>query len=114
MASRVPSHFVQRAVIVGGLVFGILLGGVLFAAEPTGTIAGSVTDPTGATVARARVVITNAATGLTRETSSGPDGTYVFPLLPVGTYTLATEASGFRRFEHTGIQVNTDQSSTVS
>jgi hypothetical protein len=59
-------------------------------------------------------VVNNAATGLTRETTSGADGTYVFPLLPIGTYTIATEASGFRRFEQTGIQVNTDQSSTVS
>lgn len=114
MAACMGSRFVPRAVIFGDLAFVILLGGVLFAAEPTGTIAGSVTDPTGAIVARARVVVTNTATGLTRETFSGTDGAYVFPLLPIGTYTIATEAAGFRRIEQAGIQVNTDQSSGVS
>ena len=86
----------------------------LSAAEPTGTIAGTVTDPSGAAVAGAKITVTNAATGLTREANSNADGGYVFPLLPVGTYNISVENAGFRRFEQRGVQVKADSSSNVS
>src|SRR5690349_2072148 len=114
MASRAGRCFIPRTVFLTGLVVVTFLIGVLFAADPTGTIAGSVTDPSGASVAHAKVAITNAATGLTRETFSAADGTYVFPLVPVGTYNVSVEAGGFRRVEQTGVQVTTDQSSTIT
>jgi outer membrane receptor protein involved in Fe transport len=91
-----------------------LLAALAHAADPTGTIAGSVVDPSGAALVGAKVTATNLATGLSRETTSGTDGAYVFPLLPVGVYSLSVEASGFRRFEQKGIEVRADQSSTVS
>src|SRR5437667_3637343 len=82
-------------------------------ADPTGTIAGAVLDPSGAAVVGAKVTATALATGLTRQTVSGGDGGYIFPLLPVGLYSLSTEAPGFRRYEQKGIQVQADKSSTV-
>ena len=84
------------------------------AADPTGTIAGSIQDPSGAAVANARVAATNIATGLTRETMSGNDGGFVFPLLPAGLYSISAQAAGFERYEQRGIEVKTDQSATVS
>src|SRR5712664_2532453 len=85
----------------------------LFGADPTGTIAGTVLDPSGAAVVGAKVTAVAVATGLTRRTVSGGDASYVFPLLPVGLYSLSIEAAGFRRFEQTGIRVEADKSSTV-
>ena len=82
-------------------------------ADPTGTIAGTVLDPSGAAVQGARITATALATGLTREISSGIDGGFVFPLLPVGLYSISVEAQGFRRFEQKGIQVQADQATTV-
>ena len=84
-----------------------------WAAEPTGTIAGTVQDPSGASVAGAKVGVTNPATGLTRQAVSANDGGYVFPLLPVGNYNVTVEAAGFRRFEQRGITVRADSNSTV-
>ncbi len=86
---------------------------VLSAAIPTGTIAGSIQDPSGAVVAVARVTATALETGATRAVQSGSDGEYLIPLLPVGTYRISVEAPGFDRFEQVGIVVRADQNSTV-
>jgi hypothetical protein len=85
-----------------------------WAADPTGTIAGNVVDPSGGAIAGARITATNLGTGFNRQTSSSADGGYVFPLLPAGVYSILVEASGFRRFEQKGVEVRTDQSATVS
>ena len=86
----------------------------LRAADPTGTVSGSVLDSSNAPVPKARVLVTNTATGLNRETLTASDGGFVFPLLPVGPYNVSVEASGFRRFEQRGITVATDVNVTVS
>src|ERR1700730_10588696 len=85
----------------------------VFGADPTGTIDGTVLDTSGAAVDGAKVTATAEAAGLTRQTVSAGDGGYVFPLLPVGIYTVSTEATGFRRSEQKGIQVEADKASTV-
>src|SRR6185312_7730428 len=84
------------------------------AAEPTGTVAGSVTDPSGSGVAAAKLEIVNIQTNWSRDIQSSGDGSYVFTLVPVGKYRLITEANGFRRYEQLGIEVNADQTSSVS
>jgi Carboxypeptidase regulatory-like domain len=89
------------------------LSGVLWAVDPTGRVAGTVSDPSGAAVVGATVVVTNASTGLTRNTTTAADGGFVFPLLPVGSYDLHTQASGFQGYQQRGIEVQTDQASTV-
>jgi len=95
-----------------GVFFGALFLGLVmaWAADPTGTISGSVTDPSGAPVAAAKVVATNLANGLSRETTSASDGGFVFPLIPVGTYNVSVQVAGFRRFEQRGISIVTDAS----
>lgn len=52
------------------------------------SIQGTVADQTGAAVPAAQISITNTATGLTQQTVTSSSGTYVVPLLPVGTYTV--------------------------
>src|SRR5262245_4143693 len=84
------------------------------AADPTGTVAGTVTDPTGAAVANAKVTATSLTTGLVRNATTAADGGFVFPLMPVGPYTVAVEVTGFRRFEQRGIEVRADASTSVS
>lgn len=85
----------------------------VWAADPTGTIAGTVSDPSGAAVTDAKVIATNLQTSLARNTTTGTDGGYVFPLLPAGSYAVFVEAPGFERYEQRGIEVRTDQSATV-
>ncbi len=91
----------------------VLFSVAVWAADPTGTIAGNVSDPTGAAMVGARVVAVNINTGLTRDTTTANDGGYLFPLLPVGFYSVQVQAPGFERYEQRGIEVKTDQSSTV-
>ena len=85
----------------------------LWAVDPTGTIAGHVSDPSGAAVAGANVVATNTNTGVVLRTVSAGDGGYIFPLVPVGVYNVGVEVTGFQRYEQQGIEVRTDQSATV-
>src|ERR1700756_5647461 len=67
------------------------------------TISGAVTDPSGAVIAGAEVTVTNTLTGLTTRVTSADNGTYVVPLLPVGTYTLTFSHPGFRTVTRTDI-----------
>ena len=62
----------------------------------TGAIAGTVQDPSGAFVANANVRITNQDTNvLERSVTTGPDGSFIAPLMPVGTYSVSIQAAGF-------------------
>ena len=83
------------------LVF-VLLAVTAYAQDATGRVAGIVTDPTGAVVVGARITVTNEATDITRETITGPDGTYQVLQVPIGTYHVAAEAPGFRKLVTTG------------
>ena len=63
----------------------------------TGAISGTVQDPSGAVVGNAQVQITDQDTNaLQRSISTGPDGVFTAPLLPVGTYTVSIHAAGFQ------------------
>ncbi len=98
-----------------GFLLTVLLSAPLLlnAADPTGSIAGTVLDPSGAAVVGAKITFTAVATSLKRETVSAADGGYIFPLVPVGFYTISVEAAGFRRFEQRGIQVTANVTATV-
>ena len=64
----------------------------MFAQRLDGTLRGEVTDPTGAVMPDAKVTATNVATGVSNKTTTSSAGTYVFPNLLVGTYTVTVEA----------------------
>ncbi len=75
----------------------------------TGQITGSVKDSSGAVMEKVKVVVTNEETGLTRETTTNADGAYVVPLLPVGSYVVTAEQSGFKIAITSGVRLNVDQ-----
>ncbi len=89
----------------------VLIGtlGVAFAANVNARIKGTVTDPNGAVLAGAKVTATNEATGVQFDTTTGSDGGYLFPQLPVGTYTISVASPGFKGFTAKGILLNIDQ-----
>src|SRR6185369_4178045 len=79
-------------------------------AQPTATIVGHVTDPSGAAVGGAQVTARNTGTGLERTAASGDTGDYELPLLPVtGTYSLSVSKAGFQTGEFSGIVLQVDQ-----
>src|SRR5438309_1098852 len=71
----------------------------------TGTISGTVSDTSGAVVAGAKVEITNEGTGATRQATTGPDGHYTVPQLPVGNYKIGTTMEGFKSELRQGINL---------
>jgi len=68
-----------------------------------GSIRGRVTDPAGAAVPAAAVVVNNIATGFTRDTQSNDEGYFVIPNLPIGTYTVTIKKEGFETQRNQGV-----------
>lgn len=79
----------------------------LIAQDISGTIGGSILDPSGATVPSAKVTITNTDRNqVLRTITTDPNGTYSAPLIPVGTYSIRVELKGFKTETRTGIALN--------
>ena len=77
--------------------------------QTTGTISGTVADKTGSVISGASLKVTSQATGVVREAKTDDSGNYLFPLLPVSTYTIAVESQGFQRTEQKDIKLQTDE-----
>src|SRR5258708_36261523 len=88
----------MRNKITSLLLMGLLLlaANICFAQSGNqGSIEGTITDSSGAAVAGAKVILTSEATSIAFTTSSGAEGTFKFPVLPVGNYSLAVNHPGF-------------------
>ncbi len=77
----------------------------VWAQSNQGQMAGNVTDPSGATIAGATLTAKNDATGNTYTATSSGAGSYRFPSMEIGRYTLTIAAPGFRKSVNTGIEV---------
>jgi hypothetical protein len=78
-----------------------------------GSIFGTITDPSGAAVAGAKVTVTSATKGTTVETTTNSDGNYGVTHLIPDTYNIRAEGSGFKAFETKNINVSADASARV-
>jgi len=88
-----------------------LVGGLLHAqAQGTGTILGTVNDPSGAVVPGATVVAAEPTKGVNRTVTTGKSGEFVLPSLPVGTYIVTVTGGGFETFVASDITVDADKS----
>jgi hypothetical protein len=79
------------------------------AQENTATITGQVQDSSGASVAGATVTARNVQTGFDRSVTTNDSGNYTLPLLPIGTYDVTTEKTGFEKTVKTGVLLQVDQ-----
>ena len=70
--------------------------GAAFAQQPGGLIVGTVTDPTGATIAAAKVTVTHTDTQINQTVVTNAAGDYSVPYLVHGMYTIKVERPGFR------------------
>jgi hypothetical protein len=80
---------------------------------PTSTLNGTVTDPQGAVVAGAKVAIINAATDVSRETTTGSDGAFAITDLTPGQYTVRVSASGFATSEFKDFRLEVGRATTL-
>src|ERR1700730_909418 len=85
----------------------------LCAQSTYGSIAGAVTDTSGAAITDANVTLTNVGTGEKRTQSSGSDGLFTFVNLFPGQYRVDVEKQGFKHFARTGIMVEVQQSTHI-
>jgi hypothetical protein len=85
-----------------------------FAQSSNGSIAGTVTDDAGGVLPGVTISAVNTATGMSRTSISNAAGHYEVPLLPPGTYSIASELSGFQPLKYPHIVVNVGTESTVN
>src|SRR5271154_5509624 len=78
-----------------------------------GSIYGTVTDASGAVIAKATVTSTNTATGVQQTVATDVKGSYSFPSLPIGTYDIEIASAGFRPYRHTGIVINANSALVI-
>jgi outer membrane receptor protein involved in Fe transport len=94
-------------------VLAVFLGMSAAAQQITGSIRGTVVDPTGATVQGASVSATQTETGLSRTSMTDRSGGYVLLELPVGHYRLQVEGSGFQTYIQLGIILDVNETATI-
>jgi hypothetical protein len=82
----------------------VFLAAFSIAQTGTSTIRGTVTDPQGRVVSKAKVTLTNAETNAVRTTTSTDTGTYVFDLITPAKYRVDVEAQGFKKKVVEGVQ----------
>src|ERR1700674_1189874 len=80
----------------------------------TGSIRGTVLDPSGAIVQVATVTARQVETGLTRVAVSDRQGEYVLIELPIGHYQLEVQAKGFQKYLQQGISLDVNETAMVS
>jgi hypothetical protein len=91
-----------------GLIL-FLIAVPVFAQLATGTILGVVKDTSGGTVAGANVTVTNSETTQSRTVTTNDDGSYRFPGMPVGHYSVKIEKDGFKTSTQTGLILDVSQ-----
>lgn len=70
-----------------------------------GDIRGTVVDPSGGAIAKARITLTDEARGISRATESNPDGAFILATVPPGVFKLRVEVSGFTAKVIEGLEV---------
>lgn len=98
---------VEQRMFARGFVLAVLLliTGLAAAQTNEGQLAGDIVDNTGARVANASVTAKNEATGSTYYTTSTGSGSYRFPSIVLGRYTVTVTAAGFQSSVSTGVPV---------
>src|SRR5882757_3419958 len=91
----------------------VLLGSPARAQRLDGSLRVTVTDKSQASVEDAKVSVTNNATGVIGETTASSSGTYVFPNLLVGTYSVSVEKDGFKKAINKTVAVESNQVAEV-
>ena len=78
-------------------------------AQTFGAVTGHISDPTGAAVPAANIVLTNAATNAVRTTVSTDSGDYSFPAVPPGVYNIRVEKPAFRTAGSSNVRLQVQQ-----
>jgi hypothetical protein len=95
-------------------LFALVPSALFSQSSSTGTVAGTVTDPSGAAVADATVTLTDKATNNPRVASSNENGRFILVDVPAGSYDFTVSKQGFRISKLTGQTVNVGTALTLN
>ena len=107
------SHYLRGAAKVAMLAVFLSIPTGAFAQTDTGSIVGTVTDPSGGAVAGTTMTLKNAASGVTRTVTTNVDGSYQFVAVIPGVYSVQASAPNFESAIHTNIEVNVQSRAAV-
>src|SRR5215831_3022331 len=85
-----------------------LLASALWSQEYRATVMGTVTDPAGAAVPGAGVVVTNSESGVTSRTLTNHDGAFQVPYLMPGLYSVEVTHAGFKSHRRGPVELHVD------
>jgi hypothetical protein len=102
-----------RTIFAASLALALLLTASAVGQETRATLSGTITDPSGAAVAGAKLHLVNVDTGVDFTADSNMAGQYRFMFLNPGIYRLSAEMSGFRTFVREKIALSVGQAATV-
>src|SRR6516165_32441 len=101
-------------------LLGALLATVILTLSPmsfgqavNGTLLGTVTDSTGASVANAKVIATATSTGALHESTTNESGNYSFPDMQPGPYSVTVEAKGFKKATQQSVDLAANSATRV-
>ena len=93
-------------------VLGLASVAPMLAQYTTASLGGTISDPSGASVPEATVTVRNVDTGYTQEAQSSATGAFLFSRLPIGTYEIRVQKTGFNAYAGSGIRLTVDQMAT--
>ena len=97
---------IQRCFILGGLAVVVLFAGTPgWASDGSATILGTISDPTGAVVPGAIVVLQDSGNGWRGTSATNGDGSYSFSSLKPGHYQIEVSSSGFKPYRHEAVEL---------
>jgi hypothetical protein len=91
----------------------LLIFGWTLSASDGGSLLGTITDPNGAAVPKAKVMATETSTAVKQTVTTDGQGFYSFQSLPVGRYDVQVEATGFKPLRRTGVTIDVDSKIVV-
>ena len=104
----------NRRLLLLSIVLLLLIPSLVLAQSSASSLSGQVTDESGAALPGVTVTATNNETGFSRAVVTGSDGGYRFPSLPVGTYSVVADLSGFASVTTRNVELNVSQERTIN
>src|SRR5262245_58498089 len=104
-------RFLIRTCVVGA--FAAIAAPLYAQPAQTGTISGTIQDSSGGVIPGVTVTITSQDRGFTRSTVTDASGRFVFPAVPIGSYTAAAALQGFESGQSRDNLVETDKTTVV-
>ncbi len=108
------NRFGSSLCLVVLLCLALMSPALLFGQAYFGTVSGELTDPTGAVVPGATVVLSDTQKGFVFNTTSDSSGRYLFRTIPPGVYTVSAQAKGFDTARSANVKVDINQNVTAN